>query len=76
MENTMKWVMCETCKWNSKYIGSYFCSNCSLRNKESYVSYWMNEKINDAIRDICIKNGWGEFDNEQMYKEILKLNIL
>lgn len=73
---TMKWVNCKTCKWNSDEFRESLCDNCAVINEKSSTCYWMNDKINNAIVDICIKEGWKEFSSEEMYKELLKSDVL
>ena len=75
-----KWVSCKTCKWTEYAEGKMLCSDCYLKNKKSKLNsirlYWQNERINDAIRDICKENGWTEFDNKVMSQELLKRGII
>jgi len=72
-----KWVTCKTCEWDEKET---FCSDCYLKNKKSKLNsiilYWQNEKINDAIRDICKENGWTEFDNKTMSDQLFKRGMI
>jgi hypothetical protein len=72
-----KWISCKTCEWKETKI---LCSECFLKNKKSKLNsimlYWKNEKINDTIRDICKENGWTEFDNDIMAKNLIERNAL
>ena len=72
-----KWISCKTCEFDYKEL---FCDQCYMMNKKSKLNsirmYWENEKINDAIRDICKENGWTEFDNKTMSDQLFKRGMI
>jgi hypothetical protein len=76
--NYQKWIACTTCEYNfeNSAFQEYVCLQCNIKNEFSQFISWKNNIITKAIRDICIENGWKEFDNDEMYEELKKRNII
>ena len=73
-----EWVMCKTCIINlqEEYIKNAICSGCHVKNKDTYLCCWKNNKITKMISDMFKIRNVNLLDDELIYNELLKSGVL